>query len=136
MRAEIASTSPQLFQRIVLSYEEFVRAKEGDDELEWNDSMYDIATAKINGQQVEVLALRDEFETDLLALASEIINCASADSKAPPASLTQYIDLNFTVPTEIERPLKSNFSTILHNTQYTLVNYEQFSEIPAPPPRA
>ena len=81
MNEELARTSPELFQRITLSREEYNSFREGDDEVEWQGSMYDIGTIKFDSDRVEILALRDELETDLLGFVTKLIKASTKDSK-------------------------------------------------------
>jgi hypothetical protein len=135
MRAEMMLTSPEQFQRIILTLNEYEQAKEGDDEVEWKDSMYDIASIKFQGDKVEILALRDDMETELLSFASRIIQFSSEDSKTLPASLMQYLSLSFTIPTN-QIAVESRVSyEIIHNTLFQQKESSPISNIILPPPR-
>jgi hypothetical protein len=135
MHAEMLQASPDQFQRIVLTIYEYEKAKEGDDEVEWKDSMYDIASIQFQDGHVEILALRDDLETELLSFASRIIEFSTRDSKTPPASLIQYLSLTFTLPSiQANWACRSSFK-IIHNTLYQPIESNPATQIILPPPR-
>jgi hypothetical protein len=136
MHAEIARTSPELLKHFSLSLGDYNRVKKGDDEVKWDGKMYDIASIKFNGNQVEILALVDEDETNLLTLLSKIAQSASGDTKAPPSALMQYLSLNFTVPNLQKNSLFRIAVDIVHNTPYQEKDCNINPKVIAPPPRA
>ena len=136
MHAEIARTSPESLRKISLSLAEYNLAKEGDDELEWKGKMYDIASLRFSEGKVEVLALVDEAETNLLALLSKISKAASSDTKTPPMALMQYLSVTFTIPEPQENSTFRFACIIAHNTPYSSTDYGALHKIAAPPPRA
>lgn len=136
MQEEIARTSPELFQKISLTKIEYIKLKVGDHELEWNGSMYDVAHIRFIGDRVEILALQDGLETELLAFASGIVQSATGDSKTPPSSLLQYLSLTFTVPNPPFDLNSQFYSNIVHSTVYTVRFSTGYTKIVAPPPRS
>ena len=136
MQTELAHTSPESFQKITLTFEEYILAKEGDDEIEWNGSMYDIATLTFQDGNVEILALRDSSETDIWGFLSKLIQTASNDSKAPPSALMQYLSLIFTLPEINEIRSLAILTVIKHHTIYQKQKTEYCTEICSPPPQA
>ena len=135
MRAEMVRSSSDQLQKIILTINQYNQAKEGDDEVEWKDFMYDIASIKLKGDHVEILALRDDLETELLSFAARIIQFSSGDSKAPPSALMQYISLSFTLPSNaISIEIRVSYD-IIHYTLYQRNESNPISSIILPPPR-
>lgn len=128
-------TSPQQFQKIVLTPDQYELFKEGDDEVEWNGFMYDIASIQFAEDRVEILALRDTIETELLSLAANIIKFSTNDSKSTPTALLQYLALNFTLPTFQEIYTNKDYSVIKYNTLYQTITSSPTLKVASPPPR-
>ena len=135
MNRRLAQTSPELFQKIVLSTDEYLEAREGDDEVEWKNSMYDIAWIEFNEGSVVILALRDEMETDLISFISGIL---SLDGNAPdsfPVSFTQYLNISLRFVGPLEMVDLNSIGNISHNTHYLAQETGRFLQVVSPPPR-
>lgn len=135
MHAEVARTSPELLQKISLPAGEYSLAKRGDDEIEWGGKMYDIASIQFKNGNVEVMALVDEAETNLVALMAKITQAVSSDTKTPPTTLMQYLSLTFTAPVPVENLSSPTAQTIVHRTAYNESDSEAHHLIALPPPR-
>jgi hypothetical protein len=135
MRAELRDYPVEKLQRIILSQQQYQKAKNDEGEIEWQGFMYDVGRAETRGSEVTVFALRDEAETNLLAFIDRIVEMTNRDEQSPPSALIQYLSLHFTVPdVSIPTPLCQ-----VPKSEYKIFPTEFFSsltlEVQAPPPR-
>jgi hypothetical protein len=136
MRAEIVRTSPERLQKISLTRTEYNLAKEGEDELEWNGTMYDIASIKFDRDKVEVLALPDTSETNLISFLTKLLQSTKDDSQTAPSALLQFLSLTFTVTDPAVKSITRAVSFIKHDTIYQKMESNFHCSISAPPPRS
>ena len=121
--------------KISMSPAQYQTAKTGEDEMEWQGSMYDVARVEISTNRILVFALRDEAETNLVAFLKSLVNTAQKDDASPPASLTQFTSLIFTLPAEFD--LSTLFS-VIDNTHFIFFQIHPYSivaELATPPPK-
>lgn len=136
MRAELKDYPVEKLQRIVLTKAEYREVKNDEGEIEWQDSMYDVARVETFDNEVTVFALRDEAETELLAFIDRIVEMTNRDHESPPSILTEYLSLIFTLPeTTFSVPLSTELKL-----GYGKIPAKFFSslslDVQAPPPRA
>lgn len=118
--------------RLVLSPEEFARYKVDDHELKIDGKMFDIATTRVVGDQLEVLCIRDAEEEGLLGIMRALHREPVQKSNAIPAVIG-YLGLLYI----LEESSFEFYSTRVMWHQTTYIN--SFSNIslsrPSPPPR-
>lgn len=117
-----------------LNPEEYQAAIINEREILIHDRMYDVARIVITEHQVDVYALHDEAEDDLLAFIKEVTNNAEKDGPAP-SIFSQFASLQFLIPPfgwNTERSEK----IIHHQTAYIICRLNTDFLILSPPPRS
>lgn len=113
-RAELKTKDVSELEVITLSLKEFRKALVGDDEIELDDKMYDIARTEKKGDSIIVYCLHDEDEDNLLSLLDSILSNSSKDKKPVPSSVLGFLSF-ISLPTGFTSPcpelLKENHST-------------------------
>lgn len=103
-------------------------------EVRINDRMYDVARVIINENQVELYALHDEAEDNLLAFIRKVMTNIEKDGAAPSV-FSQFAALHF-LPSFFDWHAKLLETKIHHHTGYFIFlmnhNYLNLS----PPPRS
>jgi hypothetical protein len=118
----------------VLSPQEFEKARVNEREVLISGKMYDIARVNTGSEMIEVFALHDEAEDDLLAFIEEVMSNAGKDGKAPSV-FSQFSSLIF---------LKSGFrwdtssvaTSVIHNSRFIFKNISSEHNTLTPPPRS
>ncbi len=133
MREQLKHIPDEELTLLMLTREEFQKAKADDHEVKVSGKMYDIARIVANDDQVLVYALHDEAEDNLLALLNEMVKRSSKDKKPVPSQLIQLITLIF-VPVE-SQVLQNSSVAFIHHTPYRETSLAFYSMIDSPPPR-
>lgn len=83
------------FERLIISATDYGKSRINDFEICLNGKMYDVKSVKVMGAKVEMLALRDEGEENILDEIRKLI-CHSSDKNVPyPALLTKLSTLAY-----------------------------------------
>ncbi len=75
-----------------LAYEE---VKRGDDEIQVEGRMYDIARLERTTDSVIIFALHDEAEDNLISFLQTVLKRSATDKKPIPSSVTQFFGLTY-----------------------------------------
>jgi hypothetical protein len=133
MRNQLKNKPDDQLTLLILTKEEYLKAKVDDQELKVNEKMYDIARVVFKKDNVLVYALHDNAEDNLLAFLNELVDRSSKDKKPVPSSLLSFINMAFICPGFI-LPLPEREKDN-PNTAYQLAISEVHSHINAPPPK-
>lgn len=134
MRSKIKELPADQLDVLHLSATEYERLVRGDDEIEVNEKMYDIARVEIANDKVIVYCLHDSSEDNLLSFLDQVLENATQDSQQASSSLFQFNLLSFILPVDfkVENPL----SCILYPfTSYLIGNTSFVLSLDTPPPR-
>ena len=118
----------------ILTSEEYRKAKVNDHEILIADKMYDVARVKFRHEVVEIFALHDEAEDDLLAFIKEVMNNAEKDGQAPSV-FSQFAFLQFMQPV-FDWSFDFSGTAIVHHTGLVIVPFSADEIIHSPPPRS
>lgn len=75
-----------------LAYEE---VKRGDDEIQVEGRMYDIARLERSADAVIIFALHDEAEDNLISFLQTVLKRSATDKKPIPSSVTHFFGLTY-----------------------------------------
>lgn len=117
-----------------LTPKDYTRAKVNNREILINGKMYDVARINVSKEKVEVYALHDEAEDDLLAFIREVMNNAEKDGQAPSV-FSQFTSLQFLQPALGCLPDLSGIQ-IIHRTGLVLSSFNASQTVLSPPPRS
>ena len=86
------------FQKITLSLPDYEKGKINSHEISLSGKMYDIKNIRINGDSVELLAINDTDEENILGKIKEFITGKNHPNKELPVQLRQFLSLKFLPP--------------------------------------
>jgi len=122
------------FETLTLPLEEFVASRIGRHEIRLNGKVYDYKDAKVNNGRIELLAIRDVDEENILQRIRNFFEIPDEQEKQFPVVLIQFLALSFVLPYP---------AGDLHPGRCFVAFYSPFSEslsgldleMPSPPPR-
>jgi hypothetical protein len=134
MRSKLKELPASQLDALHLSAALYRQSLRGDDEIEVNEKMYDIARVETKNDQVIVYCLHDRSEDNLLVLLDEVLKNSTQDSQQSSSSLFQFSLLNFILPIHLtfERPSSYN---LCHQTNYLIGDTSFVIFLNTPPPR-
>ncbi len=134
MRSKLKKLPGDQLEVLHLSKKEYQQSVRGDDEIEVNGKMYDIARVKTKDKIVTVYCLHDAAEDNLLSFLDQVFKNANQDSQQPSASLFQFNFLSFILPSDIS--VENSISWILcPSTNYLISDTSFAPSLDTPPPR-
>lgn len=133
IRHQLSALPDQELTRILLTREDFNKAKVDDHEVKLNGKLYDIARIEWNTDTVLVFAKHDQAEDNLLSFLQEMLHQSSNDKNQVPVQLIQLITLHF-ILFENQLPLNSCVF-IAHRSSYEVNVFNCSLRIESPPPR-
>ena len=134
MRSKLKELPASQLDVLQLSAAHYKLMLRGDDEIEVNEKMYDIARVEIKKDRVIIYCLHDQSEDNLLSLLDEVLRKSTQDSKQASSSLFQFNLLHFILPTHIVFE-KSSICDLSHHTNYLIGNNSFVTSLNTPPPR-
>ena len=87
------------FQKLILSLNEFEKGKINKDEIIFNGSMYDVKSIKILGDSVEMLAINDIKEENIIENIKKLVNANDLQNKDLPNQFVKLLTLVYISPT-------------------------------------
>lgn len=134
-RAALRRLPKKELTQINLTTKQYEEAKEGDDELEWQNKMYDIAYVESIDGLIQVYARHDEAEDNLLCFIKKVINNAAQDSQTIPTALQNFFSLVYVQPPVYCTSHLPDY-TKQSTPEYYLINIHPIHlHIDSPPPR-
>lgn len=133
MREQLKTLPDEELTKFIFTEAEFRKAKVDDHEFKVDGKMHDIARLERKGDLIQVYAMHDEAEDDLLAFLSEVTSRSAKDKKPVPSQLVKLISLQF-IKSEILLNSISN-KLIVHHTNYSAHESNVIRFIDSPPPR-
>jgi hypothetical protein len=118
-----------------LQISEYERSVRGDDEIELNGKMYDIARVEMKNNKVIVYCLHDSAEDNLLSLLDQVLKSAAKDSQQASSSLFQFNFLSFILPSAFSVTDLST-SILCPFTSYLIGDSSFVTSLDTPPPQA
>ena len=114
-----------------LTYEQ---VKRGDDEIQVDGRMYDIARLEMRTDSVIVFALHDEAEDNLISFLQTVLQRSTSDKKPIPISVTQFFGLTY-LGSSFE--WKSRVSHLEKGNTVHFFSYNTFfPQLSTPPPKS
>lgn len=133
MREQLRHLPAEQLTLFTLTPEEFKQARVEDHEIKVNGKMYDIARVEVQDNLIQVYALHDEAEDNLLSFLSELVNRSTNDKKPIPDQLINLLALEFLLE---KNSLPANcWQTINHESAYRAKSSSTFYTNETPPPR-
>jgi hypothetical protein len=132
MQQTVSKLSHDGLQKIVLTRKHYNSIRVGDDEIQLDGKMYDIASIRTVGDKVILFAEHDVFEDEMLALVEAIFN-SPLDKQGIPAGAIDFIFLDF-----VHSNFNINFATAFVesiSTKYAFAVKESFQTRPFLPPK-
>lgn len=133
MREQLRHLPAEQLTLFTLTPEEFKQARVEDHEIKVNGKMYDIARVEVQGNLLQVYALHDEAEDNLLSFLAEIAKRSAHDKKPVPSHLVQLLTLQFVSDTSLTP--QNTAGVISHSSAYLPSQSSVALRIDAPPPR-
>ena len=134
MRALLATLPDNQLHLIILTKEEFSRARVEENEMKVSDKMFDIArTQEFNGL-VHVYGVYDEDEDNLLSFLNAVLTNLQKDVAQAPPSFALFTILN-SLPAYFEIDFSWQLQDKVHFTYYSELPYSFVPSIDSPPPR-
>ena len=131
-REELKKKDVSELEVITLPLNQFKKARVGDDEIELNDRMYDIARTEVAGEIIIVYCLHDEDEDNLLSLLDSILRNSTKDKKPVPPQLSQLL----AITTGVQNSYYPTSATGITHTTFYQTTISQFDvSIDSPPPQ-
>lgn len=119
--------------KFVLTPAKYNEVKRGEDEIQVEGRMYDIARLQVNQDSVVVLALHDAAEDNLISFLQLIVERSASDKKPLPASVMHFFGLMY-LPAffawECSTP-----TVVAGNTPYQFLQPIQSINLNTPPPK-
>ena len=134
MRSKLKELPADQLEVLHLSATEYKRLVRGDDEIEVNEKMYDIARVEIVNDKVMVYCLQDSSEDNLLSFLDQVVESATQDSQQAPSSLFQFSSLTFILPFVFSFNNQLSIS-ICSFTNYAVIDCSFTPTLDTPPPR-
>jgi len=135
MRALLATLPDQDLELIILTPEEFKRARVEEHEIKVDGNMFDIARVIEKDSKLYVYGVYDEDEDNLLSLLDAVLNNLQNDSAQIPPSFSLFSVLHF-LPVQFEYGLTALPEKTSPSTYYneSMINF--IALIDSPPPKS
>lgn len=135
MRALLATLPDEDLELIILTPEEFKRARVEKHEIKVDGNMFDIARIVEKDSKLYVYGVYDEDEDNLLSLLNAVLNNLQDDSTPTPPSISLFSVLHF-LPTQFDYSLTALPEKSLRLTYYNKSFVNFVSTIDSPPPKS
>lgn len=135
MRALLTTLPDEDLELIILTPEEFKRARVEEHEIKVDGNMFDIARIVEKDSKLYVYGVYDEDEDNLLSVLDAVLNNLQNDSAQTPPSFSLFSVLHF-LPVQFEYNLTSLPERSLSHTYYTTSFFNFIAIIDSPPPRS
>ena len=134
MRSKIKTLPADQLDIITVSKTEYRNSLRGNDEIEVNEKMYDIARVEMKNDKVSIYCLHDSSEDNLLSFLDQVLKNAAQDSQQTSSSLFQFNFLSFVLPLDYK---VENLSVYIFHpfTSYLIGEISFISTLDTPPPR-
>ena len=134
MRSKLKELPAGQLEVLHLSATDYQRLAIGNDEIEVNGKMYDVARVKIKKDNVIIYCLHDSSEDNLLSFLDQVLKNAAEDSQQASSSLFQFNFLSFVLPSDykVENPSVNIFHPF---TSYFIGDASFIISLSTPPPR-
>ena len=86
------------FTKLTLTVSEYQKSKVSSDEISYKGNMYDVRSANISGDRIELLVIHDSEEENILDKMSDFMNMPNPVGSKLPARLCELVSLNYLVP--------------------------------------
>jgi hypothetical protein len=134
VRNQLKLLPEEQLQMLELSVAEFQKSNVGDDEVEVNGKMYDVARIEITQENVILYCIQDTAEDNLLSFLDEVLKNAARDKKQLPSGVFAFIsqaDLCdvLTLPPNSFKQIETSTAHLIHFSSY-------YPELLAPPPKS
>jgi hypothetical protein len=133
MKAQLQFLPEEQLNRFVFSTTEYEEVKRGDDEIQVEGRMYDIARMEIQADSVLVFALHDEAEDNLISFIQTIVKRSASDKKPLPSTVVDFFSLVYLLPDLAW--VGMTVEKIKGNTQHLLVYTSFYPGLHSPPPQ-
>jgi hypothetical protein len=133
MRQQLRHRPDDQLTLLVLTQDEFKKARVDDHEVKVDGKMFDIARYEVENDTVKIYALHDRAEDNLLAFVNELIRRSAHDKKPVPTQLIQLVSLIFIPCQQVE--LTHRQLSVHHHTPYRFPSTGFITEVENPPPR-
>ena len=135
MRALLATLPDEELELIILTPEEFKRARVEEHEIKVDGNMFDIARVVEKDSKFYVYGVYDEDEDNLLSLLDAMLNNLQNDSAQTPPSFSLFSVLHF-LPVQFDYHLTTLPEKSLSQTYYNKSFVNFISAIDSPPPKS
>jgi hypothetical protein len=134
MRSKLRDLPADQLEVLHLSATDYLRLAMGNDEIEVNGKMYDIARVETKKNNIIVYCLHDSSEDNLLTFLDQVLKNAANDSQQASSSLFQFNFLSFVLPSDykVENPSVYIFNPF---TCYLIGDLSFVISLSTPPPR-
>lgn len=134
MRALLAALPDEDLELIILTPEEFKRARVEEHEIKVDGHMFDIARVVEKDSTLYVYGVYDRDEDNLIVFLDAVLNKAQADTRSLPQVIIKFITLIFIIPDSDFTIGSTLISTAI--TTHCIVPYESLRSLISPPPKA
>ena len=122
------------FQKLTLSLSDYKKAKINSHEISVNGKMYDVKSISMSGDKVELLAINDSREDDIIDALGKSVGGNEKQNKELPGRLARLLTSDYIFPSPIhiflpEKNKQNNFYSLRENIISNSI------EISSPPPR-
>ena len=127
--------SQSRFEKLSLTLSEYKRSRIKEDEISINGKMYDIKSFQINGDKIELLAINDTEEENILQRIKDLItNNNTNPGSEVPSQLTDLITLDYIYPGSVSEIIF--FEKQQENFYELFQTHSSFHpDVLSPPPR-
>ena len=134
MRSKIKTLPADQLDIVTISKTEYRNSLRGDDEIEVNGKMYDIARVEINSDHIIIYGLHDSSEDNLFSFLDQVLKNATQDSQQASSTLFQFNFLSFVLPSDYS---VENLSVFIFRpfTSYLIGESSFITTLGTPPPR-
>jgi len=130
---EVLNDTKTQFEKLTLTLSEFNNSKIAEDEISVNGKIYDIKSSRISGDKVELLAINDIEEENILEKIKKAFNTGMTENSELPNHLVTLISLIYISPANGQGfLLEETFLNSFHSFCEIIFSHE--SEIFSPPP--
>jgi hypothetical protein len=132
--AEKLEDSNGPFEKLILTADVYERSRIGDKEICMNGKMYDIKSLTVTGDVVEIFAIQDLEEEDIMKRIKMLVKNTCAPAGKVPPHLQQLMSLVY-LPSHAHHRLFLSLTGIyiFHHSGLFTASYDP--RIPAPPPK-
>ena len=123
-------------EKLKISLTDYCKSRVGKDELRLEGRMYDIRSAKICGNEIELVVVRDRKEERAICKISGLLGAHVSDNTIGPQSLIDFMSFVYLVPEVYAVPGNATFVVPRKFASCDVSLPSSYFAIVVPPPKA